>query len=147
MSGRHSSGSEEQSWTPSACDADRCLICGRRYPRSLTGGELSASAESYRRVQRAAAGLRLVTDRQLSKVTPSWVRDLAEEKPGTPLPKGWQANEIRRLEEEAREACPCRCHGQLTDRELRKAARQRQEVAQAAAQLKATLDRRLGRSE
>lgn len=75
------------------------------------------------------------------------MRDLAEEKPRSPLPNGWQANEVRRLEEKARELCSCRCHGPLTDRELRKAALNRQEVAQAAAQLKATLDRRLGRSE
>lgn len=147
MSGRHVAAAADSSPKPPACDSDRCHICGRKYPRSLSRDELAASAESYRRVQRAAAGVRLVIDRRLSEVTPEWVRDLAAEKPYDRLPDGWESFEIRRLEEEARAACPCRCHGPLTERELQKAARQRQELAEARAQLRATLDRRLGRSK
>lgn len=119
MSGRHSSfsgpGSERESSILSACDADRCLHCGRRPPESLSREELADSAQSWRRFEVAAAGLRLVTDSRQGCVTPQWVLDLAAEKPGTPLQAGWEAHEIRRLEEAAREACTCRCHGPVTD--------------------------------
>ena len=147
MAGRHrASAGEEDCRDLPACDNDRCAYCGRRYPHLLTPDELAASAESYRRVQRAAAGARLALNRRLSEVTPEWIRALADEKPNTPLPDGWQEYEIRRLEEAARAACPCRCHGPLTARELKKGARKQQEVEQAVSHLRATLDRRLGRS-
>jgi len=147
MSGRHSSGSEGQSRTLSACDADRCLYCGRRPPETLSREELAASARSWRRVEVAAAGLRLTTDRRQGRLSPQWVHDLAAEKAGTPLPAGWDHDELLRLAEDAREKCSCSCHGTPTDREVLETAREQLEELRAAAHLRATLDRRLGRSE
>ena len=79
--------------------------------------------EDERAVQRAAAGLRLVTDRRLGKVSPDWVVRLAAEKPGTCPDPGAK---IRRAARAAAE----------------KAARHRALVA--SAKLRITLDQRLG---
>lgn len=112
----------------------------------MTPSELGSSAEAYRGVQRAAAALRIATDRRLGETTPPWIHDLAAEKPGDPLPAGWEGFEVRRLEEEARAKCPCRCHGPLTEREKHRAARAAKEIAAARARIRATLDRRLGKA-
>lgn len=133
--------------TPPDSDSDRCLHCGRRHLAALSSEELASSARAWRGVEVAAAGLRLVTDRRQGRATPQWVHDLAAERPNAPLPAGWEEVERLRLAAAAREVCPCRCHGMPTEDEVREAALRHLEVERAAARLKATLDRRLGRSE
>lgn len=59
-----------------ACDSDRCLCCGRRHLASLSSEELASSAQEWRRLEVAAASLRLVTDRRQALATPQRVRDL-----------------------------------------------------------------------
>ena len=83
MAGRHVAAAGGAPTSAPACDSDRCHICGRKYPAAVTLNELAASAEAYRQVQRAAAGLRIATDRRLSEPTPAWVHDLAAEKPNS----------------------------------------------------------------
>lgn len=82
--------------------------------------------EDERNVERAAARLRLVTDRRLGKApSPEWVVKLAAEKPGSCPDPG---EKVRRAAHAASE--------KLISHQL--------EVARA--KLKITLDRRLGRS-
>lgn len=144
MAGRHAAAVSGAETSAPACDSDRCHICGRKYPAAMKLDELAASAESYRRMQRAAAGLRITTDRRLSEPTRAWVHDLAAEKPNSPLPDGWAEVEVSRLEEEARAECPCRCHGPMTPREVEKADRASKQNAAARKRIHAALDRRFG---
>jgi hypothetical protein len=120
--------------------------CGRRDPRSLSFDELARDARSCRRVQRAAARLRLVTDRRLERdPTPGWVVDLAGEQGEPILGAGWVEEAIARLDGEARKHCPCRCHGKKTQRELDYEARRGRNLRRAAARLQVVLDERLAR--
>lgn len=130
----------------SVCDPNRCHICGRRYPVTLNRAELLRAAEGYRRVQRAAARLRLVTDHRLSRITPGWCLSLAAEADGAPLPNGWVAFTITRLEEEARKRCHCSCHGARTERERQRDARKRRNLDRARARLGVVINRRLDRT-
>jgi hypothetical protein len=138
-------------WTPrsgssgSACDSDRCHICGRQYPVTLSRAELLRAAAGYRQVQRAAARLRIATDQRLARITPGWCLSLAAEAEGAPLPTGWVTFTITRLEEEARKRCPCSCHGAPTERERQRAALKRRNLDRARARLGVAVDRRLGR--
>ena len=120
--------------------------CGRRDPRTLSLDELAKDATAYRGVQRAAARLRLVTDRRLERTpTPGWVVDLAGEQGEPILGAGWVEDAVARLDREARKHCPCRCHGQKTQRELDYEARQRRNLRRAAARVQVAVDKRLAR--
>lgn len=120
--------------------------CGRRDPRKLQPVELARDAKAYRRVQRAAARLRLVTDRRLERgPTPEWVVDLADEQGDPILGPDWINRAIARLDREARKHCRCRCHGHRTQRELDNEARQSRNLQRAGARLRKVLDERLDR--
>ncbi len=115
--------------------------CGRRDPRTFSPEELAKDAKAYRRVQRAAARLRLVTDRQLDlEPTPEWVVTLAGEEGDPILGSGRVEKAIARLDREARKHCSCRCHGSKTQGELDDAARQDRNVRRAGARLQKVLD-------
>jgi hypothetical protein len=97
-------------------------------------------------MERAAAGLRLVTDRRLDRgPTPEWVVDLANEKGDPILGPGWIEEAIDRLDNKARADCPCRCHGPKTQRELDHKTSQGRNLQRAGARLQKVLDERLGR--
>ena len=120
--------------------------CGRRDPRSMSPSELSRDAKAYRRVQRAAARLRLVTDGRLERgPSPEWVVDLAREQGDPILGAGWVEKAIARLDRETRKHCPCRCHGSKSQRELDNEARKSRNLQRAGARLRRVLDGRLDR--
>src|SRR5690349_15689266 len=79
--------------------------CGRRDPRTMSRCELAREAADYRRVQRAAARLRLVTDGRLNRLTPGRVMDLANEQGDPTLGALWMEETIARLDQEARSGC------------------------------------------
>lgn len=145
MAGRHAASGTTLRGEVVVTWHDLCP-CGRRDPRTLALDELARDAKSYRDVQRAAARLRLVTDRRLERdPTPGWVVDLAREQRDPILGAGWVEEAIARLDREARKRCPCRCHGQKTPRELDYEARQGRNLRRAAARLQVVLDKRLAR--
>lgn len=145
MAGRHATRDTHLKIRVVAPCHDLCP-CGRRDPRTLSLDELARNAKSYRRVQRAAASLRLVTDRRLERgPTPEWVVDLADEQGDPILGPGWVERAIARLDREARKHCPCHCHGRKTPGELDNEARQRRNIQRAAARLQKVLDDRLDR--
>lgn len=112
----------------------------------MTPAEMANDAKAYRLVQRAAARLRLVTDRRLERgPTPEWVVDLANEKGEPILEPGWAAQAMERLDSEARADCKCRCHGRKTLPERQHEARDQRNVLRASARLRKTLDERLDR--
>jgi hypothetical protein len=97
-------------------------------------------------VERAAAGLWLVTDRRLDRgPTPKWVVNLANEKGDPILEPGWIEEAINRLDSEARENCSCRCHGQKTQWESDHKKSQSRNLKRTGARLQKVLDERLGR--
>ena len=71
--------------------------------------------------------------------------DLAGEQGDPILGSGWVEEAIANLDREARKDCPCRCHGQKTQRELDYEARQGRNLQRAGARLHVVLDRRLAR--
>ena len=145
MAGRHAAPDTTLRGEVFATRHDLCP-CGRRDPRALSLSELARDAKSYRDVQRAAARLRLVTDRRLERgPTPAWVVALATEHGDPVLGPAWVEQAIDRLDREAREHCPCRCHGRKTQAEVDHAARQARNIKRARARLQKTLDERLGR--
>jgi hypothetical protein len=145
MGGRHAArDTSHEVEVPTGCH-DICP-CGRRDPRTLSLRELVSDAKAYRRVQRAAARLRIVTDRRLELApTPEWVVELADEQGDPVLEPAWVERAIARLDREARKHCPCRCHGHKTQLEVDHAARQARNITRAGARLQKTLDERLGR--
>ncbi len=144
MAGRHAAPDTSFEGVGFSCH-DLCP-CGRRDTRTLSPSDLAADAKAYRRMQRAAAGLRLVTVRRLGRdPTPEWVVELAREQGDPALGPGWLKEVNARLETEARKHCPCRCHGRKTQRELEYEARQERNLQRAGARLQVTLDKRLGR--
>ena len=93
--------------------------CGRRDPGTLSPSELASDAKAYRRLQREAARLRLVTDRRLERgPAPEWVVALADEQADPILGPGWVEEAIDRLELVARANCSCQCHGRKTRQEM-----------------------------
>ncbi len=112
----------------------------------MSPNDLSRDAKAYRRVQRAAARLRLVTDRRLNRgPAPEWVVDLANDEGDPILGPGWVEEAIARLDREARKHCPCRCHGLKTQGELDDEARVDRNLQRSAARLRKTLNERLDR--
>lgn len=112
----------------------------------MSPSELASDARTYRRVQRAAARLRLITDGRLERgPTPKWVVDLAREHSDPVLGAGWVEKAIARLDREARKHCPCRCHGRKTQTELDNEARQARNLQRAGARLRKVLDDKLDR--
>lgn len=112
----------------------------------MSPSELASDARTYRRVQRAAARLRLITDGRLERgPTPEWVVDLAREQSDPVLGAGWVEKAIARLDREARKRCPCRCHGRKTQTELDNEARQARNLQRAGARLRKVLDDKLDR--
>lgn len=145
MAGRHAAPDTIFRGRGSGPCHDLCP-CGRRDPRTLSLDELAKDAKAYRGVQRAAARLRLVTDRRLERVpTPEWVVELAAERGDPVLGPGWVEKAIARLDREARKHCPCRCHGSKTQREIDNEARQSRNLQRAGARLQKVLDGRLDR--
>lgn len=145
MAGRHAAPDPTFQGHASVPFHDLCP-CGRRDPRTLSLDELAKDAKAYRGVQRAAARLRLVTDRQLEREpTPEWVVDLAQEQGDPVLGSGWVEKAIARLDREARKHCPCRSHGRKTQPELDNEARQARNLQRAGARLGKVLDERLDR--
>jgi hypothetical protein len=113
----------------------------------MSPSELTRDAKAYRRVQRAAARLRITTDRRLEREpTPEWVVDLAREQGDPVLGAGWVEKAIARLDREARKHCSCRCHGSKTQTELDNEARQARNLQRAGARLRKVLDDKLDRS-
>ncbi|MCO4263742.1 hypothetical protein NG697_12550 [Pseudarthrobacter sp. MDT3-26] len=108
--------------------------CGRRNPRTMSASDLARDTSGDREVQRAAARLRLVTDRRLERLpTPQWVIDLAHEDTDPLLEPGWMEKAIARLDREARKRCPCRCHGHKTPNELARDERDERNLVRARA--------------
>lgn len=145
MAGRHAAPDTTPQGEALVPCHDLCP-CGRRDPRTLSLSELASDARAYRRVQRAAARLRLVTDRKLEREsTPEWVVDLAQEQGDPVLGPGWVEKAIARLDRDARKRCPCGCHGRKTQPELDNEARQARNLQRAGARLRKVLDARLDR--
>ncbi|MET3142484.1 UNVERIFIED_ORG: hypothetical protein ABIB13_002201 [Arthrobacter sp. UYEF2] len=111
----------------------------------MSAAELRNAAIGQRLVWRAAAKLRIVTDRRLALPTPEWVSDLARQTGEPQLPPDWQTRIIAELAREARKRCPCSCHGRKTQPELDHDARAQRNLNRARARLQQTLDARLGR--
>lgn len=82
----------------------------------------------------AAAQLRMVTDRRLGKVTPEWVKQLADEKIMPELPEVGSATKLPHVERSVEPAMPART-----------ATTKSQRVQITAAKLRVALDARLGR--
>lgn len=99
-------------------------ICGCGETHVRKDAEPLGDWEDDRNVQRAAACLRLVTDRRLGKPSPSWVERLAAEEPGSCPDPG---DEARRVAHAA------------TEKQMA------HQLELARAQLKVILDRKLGR--
>lgn len=119
--------------------------CGRKSPQRMSRSELASEAKAWRGVQRAAAKLRITTDRKLGVATPQWVVDLALETGEPELGPGWEQQTVARLERQARSRCPCRCHGRKTKQELDAEARGWRNYNRAGARLRRTADAKLGR--
>lgn len=107
--------------------------------------DLALKVQESREEQRAAARLRLVTDRRLERgPTPIWVVDLANERTDPPLEPGWAEDAIARLDREARRQCPCQCHGAKTQRELDEDERDDLNLKRGLARWRKVLDERRG---
>jgi hypothetical protein len=146
MGGRHAARHTHPEVDALAPCHDLCA-CGRPDPRTTSPDALAREAKAYRRVQRAAARLRLVTDRRLERgPSPEWVVDLAKEQGDPILGPSWVEQTIARLDKDARAHCPCRCHGRKTQEELNDEARDERNFNRAEARLQKTIDAELGRS-
>lgn len=73
--------------------------CGRKTPQTMSAAELRNAAIGQRLVWRAAAKLRIVTDRRLALPTPEWVSDLARQTGEPQLRPDWQTRIIAELAE------------------------------------------------
>lgn len=112
----------------------------------MSAAELRDAAMGQRLVWRAAAKLRIVTDRGLALPTPEWVVDLARETGKPQLTPGWQSRIVADLARNARKRCTCSCHGRKTQPEIDDEARGQRNVNRAGARLQQTIDSRLGRN-
>jgi hypothetical protein len=68
--------------TAQESDREHASAAAKEPKHAAGSAKLSHRPASYDRgVQIAAAQLRLVTDRRLGKVTPEWIKELAQEEP------------------------------------------------------------------